>query len=312
MKNLSKIAVICSALIFSISAEAETTISFFNSKHDYTSLSTTTIKQLIKDHIDVDHYKNVKIQIIYNANHQPDHLLAYLFSKKFHHVDVTKIPLGNASHNKSAVQHYQLNTEDLAQQPGIQSKSAVCPDPSVEFISFAPNHDDYEVAKAEDVASAAEAHHLKTVRLLRDNATRTNYLNYMACPNLKGNFYDGDSNPEVIVAADGVIYSKDIEQLLRNQFRFKVTNIWLACQAYNDPMKTAVMDTAQSQKYAAGINDLEIGPSDEAAVCAMKAAIDGKPITASFQECYNTLDKPKDGWVDQWGFGGSGSDYFGV
>ncbi|MDR3476473.1 MAG: hypothetical protein P4M14_00395 [Gammaproteobacteria bacterium] len=313
MKHILKIATLCGALIFSMEAIAETTISFFNSKHHYANLSAEAIKQMVKNHIDVNQYKNVKVQIIYNADHQPDHILVYLFSKKFHHVDITKIAMTNNLHsNKSVVQHYQLNSADLAEQPGIEAKAAACPDPSVEFISFAPNNDSYEVAKAEDVASTAEAHHLKTIRLLRDNATRTNYLNYMSCPNLKGNFYDGDSNPEVIATADGVIYSKDIDQLLRNQFRFKVVNIWLACQAYNDPMKTSVMDTAQSQKYAAGINDLEIGPSDEAAACAMKAAIEGKPITASFQDCYNTFDRPKDGWVDNWGFGGSGSDYFGV
>ena len=71
-------------------------------------------------------------------------------------------------------------------------------------------------------------------------------------------------------------------------------------------MKSVILNDAQSQKYAAGINDLEVGPSDNAAACTMNAAIDGKPETASFQACYNKLDIPS----DHWGFGGDGSDYF--
>jgi len=64
------------------------------------------------------------------------------------------------------------------------------------------------------------------------------------------------------------------------------------------------MSIAQAQKYAAGKNDLEIGPSDRTAACAMKAALDGKPMTASFWGSYNAEDRP----TDEWGFDGLGSD----
>ena len=49
-----------------------------------------------------------------------------------------------------------------------------------------------------------------------------------------------------------------------------------------------------------------VGPSDRAAACAMKAAIAGNPMHASFNSCYQQLDDP----TDNWGFGGNGTDNF--
>jgi hypothetical protein len=72
-----------------------------------------------------------------------------------------------------------------------------------------------------------------------------------------------------------------------------------------------MITSVASQKYAAGKNNLEIGPSDRAGACAMKAALAGKPMTAAFWACYNAEDKPIDNWVDNWGFDGLGSDQFG-
>lgn len=80
----------------------------------------------------------------------------------------------------------------------------------------------------------------------------------------------------------------------------------MACEAFNDPMKLAVINGANSQKYAAGLNDLQVGPSDETAFCTMQNAIDGTSISESFDFCYNTYDIKN----DHWGLGGNGSDYF--
>lgn|SRR3990167_4021984 len=284
-------------------------ISLFNSKHtNMIAVPMGKIDAIIKSNFQVDQYRNIKVQVIYNAAHSPDHILVYLFSKKYHSVDVAKVKINSQFYGTEVVKNYHLTSHDFAEQPGITAAEAKCPDTTTQFIAFAPNDMDLEQAVTIDVANAAEAHKLKTIRLLKEEATSANYLNYMACPSLIGNFYDGDANPELIVTVDGVISHNEIDSLLRNQFRYKVTNIWLACQAYNDPMKTTMLDTAQSQKYAAGMNNLLVGPSDYAAACTMKAAMDGQPLTASFENCYKNLDIGD----DHWGFGGNGSDYFGT
>jgi hypothetical protein len=128
----------------------------------------------------------------------------------------------------------------------------------------------------------------------------------MACPKVIGNFYDGDADPTVITTVDGTLSHTEFETTLLNKFGLKMTNIWLACQAFKNPMKGAVIDKAQSRKYAAGLNNLEVGPSDRAAACAMKDALDGKPLTSSFQACYEQYDTPD----DHWGFDGHGTDNF--
>ena len=109
---------------------------------------------------------------------------------------------------------------------------------------------------------------------------------------------------DTIVTVDGVITSDDVKLMT---FGYAVTNIWLACEAFNNPMHDAVIVTAQTQKYAAGVNDLEIGPSDNTGKCAMIAAINGAAMTKAFNDCYAQFDVSS----DHWGFDGKGSDYFG-
>lgn len=266
------------------------------------------IKKIITTHFNLNSVREIRVQLIVNKKHQPDHLLVYLLAKQQHKVEMARVDV-DADLNVLAVQrHYRLDISDMDEQPGVSSNKAKCPDESIEFISFCPNDDNLEQSITVKVAKAAEAKPLKTIRLLLDDATRQNYLNYMKCPQLKGNFYDGDANPELITTVDGFISASDLDKTLPNQFNFKVTNIWLACEAFNDPMKTTMLSTVQSQKYAAGVNDLLVGPSDRTAACTMIAGIAGKSLTDSFKACFAKYDDPE----DQWGFDGGGSDIFGT
>jgi hypothetical protein len=260
----------------------------------------------VRAHFDVSKYRQVQVQLIRNAQGQPDHYLVYLHSKIFHRVDFAEIVVNDRAEVLSVQPSYQLKPIDFQQQPGISAAEATCPDDSVEFIAFAPNDIQVEQDVTKDVAAAAIAHNLNTVQLLKDQATRDSYLKYLTCPRLRGNFYDGDSNPQLFITVDGVISADTVKTVLNRKFQCRVTNIWLACEAYNDPMLSAVVDYAQAKKYGAGINNLLIGPSDQAGACAMKAGIDGQPLTSSFQSCYQQLDVPE----DHWGFGGKGTDNF--
>ena len=256
--------------------------------------------------IDVSQYREVKTQLIRDEQGQPSHYLVYLHSKTLHRVDFAKIPVDAAFKALSVQQNYQLQPIDFNQQPGIEATHAACPDPSIQFIAFAPNDIQLEQDVTLDVANAASAVNLKTIKLLKAQATHDAYLSYMSCPQLRGNFYDGDANPQVITTVDGVISATEINTVLNKKFNYRVTNIWLACEAYNDPMLSAVINGAQARKYGAGINNLAIGPSDNAGACAMKAFIAGQPMTAAFNSCYKQFDTAS----DHWGFGGSSNDNF--
>lgn len=259
--------------------------------------------KLVKAAFDVDNYREVRVQPIHAMNGDIHHLLVYLFAKTTHRVDFGAIFVNSSLHVTDVDRAYLLQQEDFFDQPGALD-TPTCPDPATQFIAFAPNQITTEQQVTVDVANAAIAKGLKTVQLLTTNATRVNYMNYLSCPNLKGNFYDGDSNPNEFITVDGVISSDDVKQM---RFNYSVTNIWLACEAFNDPMKSAVIDDAETQKYAAGINDLQIGPSDNTGKCAMIAGINGAAMTKAFNDCYNQYDVSG----DKWGFDGKGSDYFG-
>ncbi len=251
-----------------------------------------------------ENYREVKARVVYNGV-TPDHVLVSLFVKGFHRMNFASVSLDKAYNLGAAKMNYRLQALDKANSGKLGK--ANCPDTSIQFLAVCPNNDSLEQNVTNDVAQAAQAAGLKTKILLLKDATTQNYVDYMSCPNLIGNFYDGDANTDVLATFDGEIENTQFSSDLKGAFRKKVTNIWLACEAYNNPMLGAVRDTDQSQKYAAGINDLQVGPSDNTAGCAMKAAIAGKAMTAAFNDCYKQFDTKK----DKWGFGGDGSDYFG-
>jgi hypothetical protein len=298
------LAILCSSV--AASAFASTPVSMIGSQFESRIVPDSKMINDLKSRFDVEQYRAVKAQVIYDSTGmKPDHLLVYFLEKGVHRFEFARVNLNADYTFADDVVGYKPQAEDFRQQPAADH-AVTCPDTSIQFIAFAPNDDDLEQSVTVEVAQAAEAAGLKTVSLLKDAATRKAYISYMSCPNLVGNFYDGDANTGEMTTADGMVSSDDFSTTLRGAFRYKVTNIWLACEAYNDPMLSSVKDTAQSQKYAAGINDLQVGPSDKTGACAMEAAIAGKPMTASFQKCYKQFDTPD----DHWGFGGTGADLF--
>ena len=261
------------------------------------------IRELVAQFIPVDRFRMVRAQLIEQSSQSPAHIIVHLHTPGLHQLTFASITLDAHFHAVDFQNQYELTADDEAHQPGLIQK-ATCPDPSVQFIGFAPNQDDFEIQITKNVTATARQKGYKTVELLVTDATRQNYFNYLSCPQVKGNFYDGDSNPSAIVTADGVITAKELALF---RYQHHVTQIWLACQAFNDPLLTTMIKTSESQKYAAGVTDLIVGPSDNAAQCTMIAALNGQPMTAAFQACYKQYDTAE----DVWGFAGNGADIFG-
>ncbi len=280
------------AYIFTVSAQAAE-IKILGATHGLV-LTPAKIRSLVEENFDVNSFREVRVQV------SGRDLVVFLFSKKYHKFETAKLSVSHQGDLLSVEDNFQPRAGDLTFVPK-------CPDESVQFIAFCPNDIDVEQEVTKDVAAFARQKGLKTVELLLKDATKEAYLNYMVCPNLVGNFYDGDSDPHSFITYDSTISHQEISALLPKSFRYKVTNIWLACQAYNDPILSSVLVDAQAQKYAAGINNLLVGPSDYTAACTMKAGIEGKPLSSSFNSCYERFDTPE----DKWGFGGQGADIFG-
>jgi hypothetical protein len=309
--QLMKTSLIALALAFtSIQANAATPIRILPTAHQHAvnseMVSESRLIGQLNQLFGAENLREIRARVIYSGD-RADHVLVYLFQKGLHRFDYASVKLDSAMNLVEVTRNYQLQAADHAQLPGINAADAKCPDTSVQMLAACPNDDSLELNVTNEVAKASNDAKLKTQIILKGDLTHDAYLNWMSCPNLKGNFYDGDANTGVLAVSDGEITADEFSTILKAKFRYKVTNIWLACEAYNDPMLTAIRDTDQSQKYAAGVNDLDVGPSDNAGACAMEAAIAGKPMTAAFQDCYKRLDNTK----DQWGFGGNGSDLFG-
>jgi hypothetical protein len=308
------------------------TFTFLNSNYHGADLPHEKIIQDIRSGVadkglDLSNYREVRIAAMNAASGRP-YLVLQLLSSKYHSVEVVRVDLDERFNVIGVQTNYQMTPYDYSNQFKVNERqspiqfqklvsSITCPDQNVEFIVFAPNDPAsannvnerqlllLEQSISKNVARAAAGHGLKVVTLLAKAATHDTLIAYLKCPKLEGVFYDGDANPGLITTYDGSLQASEIKLLL--QFRKKVTHIWIACQAFNDPMLSTMIISAQSQKYAAGKNNLEIGPSDKAGACAMNAALAGHPMTAAFWACYKTQDRS----ADIWGFDGQGSDQFG-
>jgi len=291
-KNFFRLSLL-SIFIYSEIADANTIFHFMNGKHDQQNV----IEKIVKENFSIDEYEQIKVQSLYNPKTQSNDFILYLLPKNNHNLITAKINMD----------HSQLISIEKNFTPTLQPQETKCPDPTIEFIAFAPNDNDLEQKITMNVAKTAERQGLKTIQLLRENATRENYLNYLVCPQLKGNFYDGNANPYMILTYDGFIHVDEIQTILTNQFHYKVTHIWVAGEAFENPMESAMIDVAKAQKFIAGESSLTIGLSDLTGWCTMKKAIHHESIAESFASCYAKYGIR----VDRWGLGGYGSDYFG-
>src|SRR5579885_1984911 len=159
-------------------AYAETLVKLLDTAEGKSRISLDKITAIVNHAFKINQFREIRVQVINDNRHQPGHLLVFLFRKGVHGVEVARVDLDSGFNASSVRKNYLLDAEDFAQQPGLMPYKAECPDTSTEFIAFAPNNDSLEQSITIDVARAAEAHSLRTVRLLQQSATRTNYLNY--------------------------------------------------------------------------------------------------------------------------------------
>ena len=200
--------------------------------------------------------------------------------------------------NHSAVEPAQKDIILERFYKSLAHKNHTCPDSRTQIITFAPNVNKLEQNVTNTVYQFAQSKNWYTVALLVENATRDNFLDYASCPNLVALFYDGDADTQFITTYDLPVSHIDIGQL---QWNYNVTTYWLACQAFNPPMLDAVT-AAQPRRWAAGRNDLQVGPSDRAAAHAMIQAINGSCLAESFDIEARKYDQI----LDIWGYGGYG------
>ncbi|MDF1797300.1 MAG: hypothetical protein P1U63_12260 [Coxiellaceae bacterium] len=279
-----------------------------NAKGTY-SVPLSNITQLIKQNIDTSAnspYAAIKIQPIYNHNGKINYLLAYLPSKTNYSFSITRINL-NQTHGTqytagNVINNYHLSTADWQQQPRTKSLG-VCPDKNVEFVA-ATSVPQYPTAKeyVEKVFDDAVSHGYKSVKLEGDEASVGAYENYLSCPNLKGFFNIGHGGPSGIMLSDGMLGSYQFSQM-HKELHEKAVILLNSCEVFNDPLKSAVLNGSDPQKYAGGISTLGIGTSEPASACFWDHAFNGKPLTDWLNKCATTIDAN-----DTWGIGGLGGN----
>jgi hypothetical protein len=124
------------------------------------------VTEAVTANFDMSQYREMRIKIV------GDHAVVFLFSKKYHRFDSIAVKLDQNGAVKSIERNYRLQPADRAHLDKPQ-----CPDTAVQFIAFAPNDDDLEQSVTVDVATEAKAKGLKTVELLKQDATSQSYLN---------------------------------------------------------------------------------------------------------------------------------------
>lgn len=290
-------------------------IAFWTTKRGNTNLPRDKIVSMVKQTIDLNNVAAMKIQVIFDEQNSPEHILVFKLSNKYLEAAIDKINIDSNFNFISLERNYKLSPYDIAQRiPELANAS--CPDPTIRFIVFAPFEEGKEISEqrlANSVADTAVAHNLKTVRLLLKDATAQNYLSYMTCPNLIGNyasthgFEDGK-----LMTYDGYIIPSDISSILTEKFKFKVTTIWAACLVFASPMAAAMIEDAETQKFIAGITKVPIDVGTQIAASTMIRIISDANIKIADAFGFYWKQYNKDPIKNKWGINidGFGSDYF--
>ena len=231
-------------LFFSGFVFADTDITLLNTNAGNSDIPLTKISTLINNFLNINLYRDVKLQVIKHNDGTPNYVLVYLFSKKTNTFSITRIDVTADYQAIKITPHYQLQIQDIAAQPG-ENNAPVCPDENTQLLVIGPNNRHSELEGALTVASAGKLAGLHTVKLLRGNATSQSILNNMSCPKLIGVYYVGDCNNKMIGTNDGVITADMFNQQLPNQWHHKTVIAFSCAFAFQDPLNNTIVNTLQ-------------------------------------------------------------------
>ena len=262
------------------------------SKMANSRINMSKITQIVQKNFAVSNYHMVRAQIVGNKKNQPDHLLVYLYAKDKPLATLARINITPEYQVRNIVQNYHLQADDLTEQPPIATPT--CPNDNIEFLIFFTGETS-SLAEANKIAHIALSHGLKVKILFGAEATKQNFFNYAVSPNLKGIFYSGHGNVDLITTYDGgVITYKDIQQNLKGKWKH-VTNIWPTCLAACDPMRTAVTEDAEAPNYAAGKTVLSSGSATYVATCALENVLNLTPLDTALYDAYSAYGYTQSG-----------------
>ncbi len=252
---------------------------------------------LVRNHINLGSrspFLMAKVQLVNKANKK--YLLVYLLDKRRFLFESVKIVLDEVNHPISVITHYKLTPEDFNHPLSLQANDAVCPDPSVTFIAASPMYryldnireaidHEYEIAKEQGYVP---------YKLIDDQATITSYLNWLSCPNLKAFAHIGHGSNSAIILTDGVL---DADTIRKNvQLNKRTILSFNSCEVFNDPMKAAVIDDVQAQRFSGGINGLLIFGSTETYGCTFNQMLGyGMSMTEALETCKIKYDPTVEG-----------------
>ena len=96
-----------------LSAEAVTPVQIMKTKSMALQPSDAEIAKVVTALIDVNKYREVKVQLIHDEQGKPSHYLVYLHSKTLHRVDFARIPLDQKFNALSVEYGYKLQPIDF-------------------------------------------------------------------------------------------------------------------------------------------------------------------------------------------------------
>jgi len=305
---IRKAVLLLFGLIFSVTAFATVPITLMNTKNGNTSVPIDVISRIVVNNIlsrNDSHLAQVKVQIIYNDNQTPKYLLAYLLSNQTRSFKIVKIDVNKDYIVQNVDFNYHLNTFDDSQQPHVSKDNLKCPDASYRFLIINPvGFIDASANKVMTlVHNDAVGMGYKTKTLLNLAATTKAIENWLSCPALRGVFYVGYGDKHGIITIDSGLSYKDIASSGLN-FNHQTTVFFDASEVFRDPLKSTMIDTAESQKYIGEITDKKMYIGDQVSACFWGYTVLQYSMTKSLHTCNKKYDP-----LDTFGIGGNGSDY---
>lgn len=271
--------------------------------------------ETVKNNLDIQPYKTIRIRLIYNNANQISALIVYLLSAQYKSVELVRINLLDWK-VISIEKNYQIQDADFNQSPAyLSDRKPQCPDETVQFVignNF--NGDESVETEVQRVYQAAKAKGYNPYMMNVNNEqgpqpTVQAYEDWLSCKNVKGFYNESHGYEQGIVLTDDDFTYRNVNKKLVNKLNHEVI-LFDSCLTFHDPLLNAMLgaNNGDSQQYVAGIISLPFGASERTARCFWLNALDQKMLSADMlKECarVNGLD------LKGYGIDGNGSQYLG-
>jgi hypothetical protein len=210
-------------------------------------------------------YYAIDVKVKRKEDQSPEYLVAYLKRKDIYLTEIVRVDVENDYGVKDTTWNYDSSEIDDEDEESEGDKEEEGYSGGYDFVVSTPV-DDIVTAKGavQDLHALFTSLGFNTKMLLGSTATVADYKQYLTS-GLKGFVNIGHGNNSGISLHDGFLNATWFNSVANTAVKPAVV-YFNSCQVFNEPLKSAVMQSG-ARTFIGGVINLLIGPSEKVCVC---------------------------------------------